>query len=225
MPSKYSKTQKHSKSRGLNRDFSLEPDDEFHWLDYKFTLFFTALLTGIYLISSLIFENENILLIASPKMVDLFALNNFLVLTDLGQSYRMISSLLVHANIFHLGGNLLFFVIFSIRLEEMKGWKIAFLMFLIAGLAGNVLTLLIFGANPFFWSLGASGGVNGVFAANLVTMRKKYDKGSLSALAFLIFFASFTIAGPNSNFFAHLGGLIGGGLFMYILDEYFDKEI
>ena len=40
----------------------------------------------------------------------------------------------------------------------------------------------------------------------------------------MVFFASFTIAGPNANFFGHLGGLVGGGTFMYYLDKYLDEE-
>ena len=148
----------------------------------------------------------------------------FLILTNVFEWYRFITSLFIHGNIIHLAGNLLFFVIFSIRLEELKGWPIALTIFLVAGIAGNLLTLVIFFGSPNFWTLGASGGINGLFAAVLVTMRKDYDKGTLSVFAFIVIFASFTIAGQNTNFFGHLGGLLGGGLFMYYLDEYIDKD-
>lgn len=219
-PSKFSRSKKGSSSfyHKSKIGFSLNEDEDFRWLDYKFTISMSILLITIHFLSGIIF-NGDIFLSVPNDLVRLFALNNYLVLTDLNESYRMLTSLLIHGSIFHLGGNLLFFLIFSIRLEEIKGWKVALTIFIIGGLAGNILTLLVFGVSSFT-SLGASGAVNGVFCANLVAMRKEYNKGSLSALFFLIFFASFTIAGPNSNFFSHFGGLIGGGLTMYYLDKY-----
>ena len=74
------------------------------------------------------------------------------------------------------------------------------------------------------WTLGASGAVNGVFMANLVTMRKTYDKGSLTMLAFLVIFASFTISGSSStNAIAHIGGLLGGAASMLFFEK-FEKK-
>jgi membrane associated rhomboid family serine protease len=222
MPSKFSKKNNLKSHKRIDNRFTLHKDTDFKWLDYKFTVFFAGFLALIHAVGSLSNLNS-IFFEISPSFVSLFALNNFLVLTSVTEWYRMISSLLIHANILHLGGNILFFVIFAIRLEELKGGTITFSIFLVAGIVGNLLTLLIFGNNPLVWSLGASGGINGLFAANLVTMRKQYNKGALSMLFFLVFFSTLTIAGPNTNFFAHFGGLVGGGLLMYFLDEYYDK--
>jgi len=219
MPSKYSKSKNSpllTKSKH-NSEFSLEPNPDFNWLDYKFTLLLFAFLVAFYFVLGFLFPGDFILRFPD-EAVQLLGLNNYLVLNNF-ELHRLVTSMLIHGHIFHLAGNVLFFLIFSIRLEELRGWEAAFLVFFVSGLAGNVLTLLIIGPNPAFWSLGASGAVNGVFSANLVAMRKDYDKGILSALFFLIFFATFTIAGPNANFIAHAGGLIGGGVVMYMIEE------
>ena len=223
MPSKYSKSLKHGKKREGNTRFSLYQEDEFNWWDFKFTLGASALFAIIHFVSFFL-HPTNVFLELSPEMVSMFAFNPQLILTNVFEWYRFITSLFIHGNIIHLAGNLLFFVIFSIRLEELKGWPIALTVFLVAGIAGNLLTLVVLSGSPNFWTLGASGGINGLFAAVLVTMRKEYDKGTLSVFAFIVIFASFTIAGQNTNFFGHLGGLLGGGLFMYYLDEYIDKD-
>ena len=219
MPSKYSKTKISPllKKKDDSNGFSLAQEEEFSWLDFKFTLSMTALLAVIHLSSGIIFGGD-VLWSVPNKLVELFALNNYLVLNNF-EFYRIVTSMLIHGSIIHLGGNLLFFLIFSIRLEELKGWKIAMLIFFVTGIAGNLLTLFVIGPNPAMWSLGASGAVDGVFSANLLAMRNEYDKGSISALFFIIIFASLTLAGQNTNFLAHLGGLIAGVLVMYFIEE------
>ena len=221
MPSKFNKTKSGKSSKKdeeILRQFTLESEPKFEWLQFKFTLAVSVTLIGIHLLGLILFGTD-IFLTIPDEFVSLFAMNNYLILV-VGDYYRLLTAIFIHQNIIHLGGNLLFLLIFSIRLEEIAGWKKAFVVFIMSGLGGNILTLLIFGATPILWSLGASGAVNGIFSANLYKMRTRYNKGSLSALSFLIVFSSFTIAGPQSNFFAHLGGLIFGWVTMYLFEKY-----
>jgi rhomboid protease GluP len=227
MPSKFNKKQpglssiKRNKSR-LFSNYNLHTEDDFNWLAYKFTFICSGLLILIHLSVAFLYSGDILFSVPQQFVFD-FAQNNYYVIT-LGEWFRLITAILIHGSIFHLAGNILFFVIFSIRLEELKGWLPTAIVFLVAGLAGNILTLFIFWNNIQLWTLGASGAVNGVFMANLVAMRKSYNKGALSALGFLIFFASFTIAGANSNFFSHLGGLIGGAVTMLIIEKFEKKN-
>lgn len=218
MPSKYNKEATKSNFGRLSdfresTDSSLEKVENL-WYDYPFTIICSIFLVVIHFLFWILAPTD-ILFTLPNQFLDQFSLYNPFVINDFFNNwYRLFTSLFIHADIFHLAGNLLFFVIFSIRLEELKGTKVVAVVFLISGLAGNILTLLIFWTAPLL-SLGASGAINGVFMANVVTMRKTYDKGSLTMLAFIVIFASFTIAGQSSNFFAHFGGLLGGGLAMY----------
>lgn len=223
MPSKYNKRQTRA-NFGRSNDFAYESRSEslenkdFVWYDFPFTIGCTIFLVAIHFIFW-ISAPTDILFTIPTKYVELFAQYNPAVIFG-GQWYRLITSIFIHENIIHLGGNLLFFVIFSLRLEELKGWKVVFIVFMISGLVGNLLTILVFWEAGIV-SLGASGAVNGVFIANLVTMRKTYDRGALTMLAFLVIFASFTISGSSStNAIAHIGGLIGGAASMLFIEKF-----
>ena len=144
--------------------------------------------------------------------------DNTLVLQ--GQYWRLITSIFVHASIIHLGGNLLFFVIFGLRYEELTGAKNLFVVFLLTGLAGNLLTLSLslFG-NVTILSVGASGAVEGIFAATimLLYLHHQYPKGVLTMFGFVVLLFMMTI-GQNTNIFAHLGGLACGIVYSYVLE-------
>ena len=145
-----------------------------------------------------------------------------------GEVWRLITSIFVHANIIHLGGNLLFLLIFGLRLEELKGPYQMIAIFIITGIGGNLLTLglSIFGGSAlYFSSVGASGGVEGLFGANITFMYldNKYGKSGLAFLSFLVIFFLITI-GANTNFVAHLGGLLTGVVYAYVLERYINKK-
>ena len=218
MPSKFNKSSTNANYNRINEsktrsNLTLEDKKEFQWYDFPFTIICTTFLVVLHF-GFWILSPTNVLFSIPPQFEYQFAqINSFIFQDFFSQWYRLFTSIFIHADFFHLAGNLLFFVIFSIRLEELKGYKITAIIFIVSGLVGNIVTLFVFG-NILIVSLGASGAINGVFMANLVTMRKTYNKGSLTMLAFLVVFASFTIAGQSSNFFAHAGGLVGGGALM-----------
>jgi len=58
----------------------------------------------------------------------------------------------VHASIAHIGGNMLFLFIFGLRGEEMFSLPEYLGIYLIGGLAGNVLSLVL---GPSLLSVGA----------------------------------------------------------------------
>lgn len=226
MPSKFNKKNSNV-NYGKSNEFTYKTENyskvqrDFVWYDYPFTIICTAFLITIHFLFWILSPTD-ILFSIPTQFVEAFAQNNWVVLNGgISQWYRVITSIFIHANIVHLGGNLLFFVIFSLRLEELKGWKVTFAVFMIAGICGNLLTLMFFGPVIQLTTLGASGAVMGVFMADLITMRKTYAKGSLTMLAFLVVFGSLFIDGSAStNIFAHLGGLIGGAAFMLFLEKY-----
>ncbi len=82
---------------------------------------------------------------------------------------HLISSMFLHAGIFHLAGNMLFLYLFGFAVEgRMRSFKF-FLLYMLSGVAGSGLHYLFEGRlHPEIPSLGASGAIMGVLGAALV---------------------------------------------------------
>ncbi len=130
-----------------------------------------------------------------------------------GEAWRLFTAMFVHADIIHLLSNVLFLLIYGLRLEELKGSRWVLLTFILSGFAGNVLSLIIM--RPDIISLGASGAVFGLLGALLVLLAKKYPSQAKSMIFLAIIFFIITIS-VNTNVFAHFGGLITGAFIMFI---------
>jgi rhomboid protease GluP len=131
-----------------------------------------------------------------------------------GWYWQLFSSIFVHVTIIHLAGNMLFLLVFGLRAEEMFSLPEYLSIYFLTGLAGNLLTLWFM--DPYTPSAGASGAIFGMFGACVIYDRRSIGQSIVGALiyAFFLFMIS---AGPNVNYFAHLGGLGAGLLIGYIL--------
>lgn len=137
-----------------------------------------------------------------------------------GQLWRLITPVLLHGSILHVGLNLYAFWILGRQLEGIYGHWRFLTLFLIAGFGGNVLSFVL---SPYN-SLGSSTGIFGLLAAEaLLILQNKQFFGArarpmLSNLAF-IFFLNIAIGlapGSNIDNFGHLGGAIAGALFAFL---------
>ena len=129
-----------------------------------------------------------------------------------GQYWQLFTAMFIHADLLHLFGNMFFLLIFGLRAEELFSTTEYFLIYLLSGLAGNLLTLLW----PDVVSVGASGAIFGMFGAVAIYVRRAVGQSILSALMYA-FFLLMISWGPNVNFLAHLGGLVAGLLIGYLL--------
>jgi len=86
-------------------------------------------------------------------------------------------------------------------------------IYLIGGLAGNILSLAL---GPNLVSVGASGAIFSLFGAIVIFNRRSVRQSILGALVYA-FFLFFISAGEGVNIFAHLGGLGFGLLIGYWL--------
>jgi rhomboid protease GluP len=129
-----------------------------------------------------------------------------------GSFWQLFTSMFIHVNIEHLLGNMVFLLIFGLRAEEFFETKQYLLIYLMSGLAGNLLSLLL----PEMISAGASGCIFGVFGAVTIYMRRAISQSILGALVFS-FFLLVISAGYGVNILAHLGGLVAGLLIGYLL--------
>ena len=124
-----------------------------------------------------------------------------------GAYYQLFTSMFVHASIAHIGGNMLFLFIFGLRAEEMFSLPEYLGIYLVGGLAGNVLSLAL---GPNLLSVGASGAIFALFGAVVIYARRSVRQSILGALVFA-FFLFIINTGEGVNILAHLGGL-GFGL-------------
>ncbi|MHA1984414.1 MAG: rhomboid family intramembrane serine protease [Candidatus Hodarchaeales archaeon] len=180
--------------------------------------FLIALVLSIIFLITLILSGD--IFVVNINVVINFIQNNQAILN--GEIWRLVTSIFLHGSIFHLGGNLLFLLIFGWKFEELVGTKLLVLTFVITGIGGNLLTFsLVLISNDPLLSLGASGAVQGLLGASIMLMyfEKKYTTGGLAFLGILVIFFVLTI-GAQTNFLSHLGGLITGMVFSYFVYKY-----
>jgi rhomboid family protein len=153
------------------------------------------------------------------------------------------SSMFMHGDVLHIGGNLLFLWIFGNNVEDAMG-RVRFLVFyLLAGLAATGLqtyvTLQTAGAEAASVpNLGASGAISGVLGAYFLLLPRArvltaiflgfiFFLREIPAIFFLgIYFlfqawqANFQLQNPPENggvaVFAHIGGIVFGLALVYV---------
>jgi len=130
-----------------------------------------------------------------------------------GWYWQLLTAMFVHVDLVHLFGNMFFLLIFGLRAEELFGVEEYLLVYLLSGLAGNLLTLL-FGSSMV--SAGASGAIFGLFGACTIYVRRAVGQSIIGALLFS-FFLLMMNSGGNANNLAHFGGLVIGLLIGYAL--------
>ncbi|MFC9242957.1 rhomboid family intramembrane serine protease [Streptomyces sp. NPDC057136] len=124
-----------------------------------------------------------------------------------GQSYRLVTSMFLHQEVWHIAFNMLGLWWLGGPLEAALGRVRYLALYLLSGLAGSALTYLI--ASPQQGSLGASGAIFGLLGATVVLMRRmNYDMRPVLALLALNLLFTFTWGGIAWE--AHVGGLIAG---------------
>jgi membrane associated rhomboid family serine protease len=139
------------------------------------------------------------------------------------------SSILIHAGLAHLAGNMLFLWVFGDNVEDAMGHERFALFFTLCGVAGAMAHCF---ANPLSQAplIGASGAISGVIAAYLML----YPHVRIFGLAFklipvrapaylalgawVLLQVGLALAGPLSGpdadvgWWAHVGGLIAGAV-------------
>jgi len=173
---------------------------------------------------------------SNPSIINKYALISPAVL-QAGQYYRMVTCMFLHAGFGHILFNMWGLYLFGTMLERKIGTKNFFMMYFISGIAGSALWIFF---NPEYNvpCIGASGSLFGVIIASAmffpntqfmllippVPMKLK----TMAVVYLLIELFLFEFASGNQTFFkniahiVHLGGAIGGYLYIKIL---FKNEI
>ena len=175
---------------------------------YKPTYVLIAITSAIYIYTSYLSGNA---LETSTYVQATLGQYNLFVFS--GAWWQLVTSIFIHASIFHLVGNMLFLLIFGLRAEEMFSLPEYLGIFIGGGLVGNLLSLSL---GPDMISVGASGAIFALFAACVIYDRRSVRQSILGALVYA-FFLFFINIGPTVNILAHLGGLAFGLIIGYIL--------
>lgn len=143
-----------------------------------------------------------------------------------GQYWRLITPMFLHGSVLHLGFNLYALYILGRRIERVFGSFRFALLFLIAGMTGNLFSFF-FTPAP---SLGSSTAIFGLLAAEGIFIyqhRELFGDRSRVALRQIVQVAviNFIIGlSPGIDNWGHFGGMIGGGLFSWFAGPIFKLE-
>ena len=167
-----------------------------------------------YVTVSLILINVLIFLIANVLGIHETVINifgDYSSYVKAGEYYRLFTSMFVHADIVHLGVNMYALYILGKEAESFFG-KGKFLgIYLLSGLAGSLLSILL---NVSAISVGASGAIFGILGALLyfgynfrVYLGNSFVKEILPVI-FINLAIGFIV--PGIDYYAHIGGLVAG---------------
>ena len=124
-----------------------------------------------------------------------------------GEWYRLVTAGFLHANLIHIGFNMLMLWWFGRSLEVYLGrWRFVGL-YVVSLLAGSAGALLF---SPNALTVGASGAVFGILGAGLFLERRQVYVFGGSAMTIVVLNLAISFAFPGISVGGHLGGLVGG---------------
>lgn len=137
----------------------------------------------------------------------------------LGQVWRLITPILLHGSLLHVGFNMYALFVIGRGLEQQYGHERFLELYLISGFAGNVLSFL-FSPNP---SIGASTAIFGLISAqtififkNRVLYGSKFTWMLTNNIIITVVNLGLGFIGSlNIDIYGHLGGLLGGLIFAW----------
>lgn len=153
---------------------------------------------------------------AGPSGEDLLPWGaNFGPLTLNGQWWRLFTACFLHFGIVHLAFNMYVLYQVGMTTELIYGRAKYILIYILAGIAGNLVSVYV---HPFSVGAGASGAIFGVYGAFLgfllirrnVIPKQAMAKMVKSAAFFLGINLVYGLASTNTDLSAHVGGLVIG---------------
>lgn len=150
------------------------------------------------------------------NVVDRFALDGPDVAN--GGWWRLITAGFLHANVLHIGLNMLILWLVGSPLEEMLGRGRYLLLYFVSLLAGSAGALL---QAPLVTTVGASGAIFGLFGALLVL--EYFATGRIvggQAFGLIVINLIFSFTFSNISWGGHIGGLVGGILGTLVLARF-----
>jgi membrane associated rhomboid family serine protease len=147
----------------------------------------------------------------------------------------LLTSMFMHANLVHIGGNMLFLFIFGDNVEDNMGHIKYALFYLICGFAASFAQIIMGGGDSPVPGVGASGAIAGVMAAYLILfpqaqIRTVIGYGFITRVPAIVMIGLWAliqiVSGVGSlggsdvggvAYWAHIGGFISGLILVFLL--------
>ena len=188
-------------------DFTLEElEEEKNKADKKKNSKFPHLTIAIILINFAIFIFQTVTSSDNKFVLD-FGLN-YRLIYEQGQIYRLLTYMLIHSGIEHVLFNNLSLYIFGSRVEKNCGKLLFAVFYIVAGIAGGVLSSVFLDG----FAIGASGAVFGLIGIVLILSKKGIisDINYMSMLLMAIINLGSGFLKQNIDNFGHIGGFAAG---------------
>ena len=131
------------------------------------------------------------------------------IVAAMGDYYRLLSSVFVHAGFFHLGMNMLMLWILGRSLEPLLGRARFIALFLLSGIGGGMASYWL--NDPVSAGVGASGAIFGLLGALFVYGRERgANTQEITGIIGINLVLGFII--PGVDWHAHVGGLVVGAI-------------
>ena len=154
-------------------------------------------------------------------LITYYGVNNYKLIQAEGYLglYRLITSIFLHADIFHIFFNMYALYITGTQVERYYGKKKMLTIYFVSGIVGSLFSNVFMSSGTI--SMGASGAIFGLFGAllcfayNYRAVLGDFLKGSLLPVLIINLCLGLFISGIDV--FSHIGGLIGGVLTTMLL--------
>lgn len=147
----------------------------------------------------------------------IFSNNRSLVLQ--GQYWRLFTYQFIHVYFIHIFFNMYSLVYLGLMIEHKLGGKRFALIYLLSGFCGGLTSIMM---HEVGFSIGASGSIMGLYGAFLALLASKiFEKNAAKALlistGIVTVFTLLNGLSAGIDNAAHIGGLIAGFVFTYLL--------
>ena len=150
----------------------------------------------------------------STVLINYGAKDNDLIVQ--GQYWRFVTPIFLHANLLHVGLNMLNLAVLGVFLERLVGHLRYLLIYFLTGIVSIIASFYFM---PQEISVGASGaifGLVGAYSIFVLMHRRAFPKHGIPALLWLLFVIGVNLGiglfVPNVDNYAHIGGLLSGCL-------------
>lgn len=181
----------------------------------KITLMIAAANVIVFIILSILGDTRNSLFMLEHGA-------DFAPFVAAGEYYRLVTSMFLHFGAEHLFSNMLVLIFLGDTLEQCVGKIRYLLIYLLGGIAGNVVSVwFALRTGDYAVSAGASGAVFAVIGALIfLVIRNKgrlggYSGRRLILMAVLSVMQGLTAGGVDNC--AHIGGVIAGFVLAFVL--------
>jgi membrane associated rhomboid family serine protease len=164
-----------------------------------------------------------IMSMAAPALTTTFMLVPALIFM---RPWTLVTYMFLHGGLWHILFNMLGLFFFGPRLELELGGKKFLWLYFISGITGGLLSFVF---TPYAGIIGASGAVFGVFIGFAYYWPREHiyvwgilpleARWLVAIMTVLSLFGGIGIAEPGIAHFAHLGGFLGGFLYLKFLDK------